>query len=239
MLFDKKSRYIGKQFGSYTISALIGQGRYGICFLALSETGQTVVIKKFKSSMFKKNAAKNEHEAVILSQLSDGRIPDLLGVINDKNFYGFVLELKPGFTVKEMLFKQFYVFSAEEIFNIGLKLIEIIKYLHANGVVHRDIRTPNVLIDQNEVYLVDFGLARWSNSDQYPYDLDFSYLGDFLLYLLYSSFETTKNNKNLPWFEELDLTLEQKSFLKKLLGLKRTYATIEAIEIEFIRLFKI
>lgn len=237
MFFNKKLNYVGKQVDGYTISALIGQGRYGICFLASSNTGQTVILKKFKPYMFKKNSEKNAYEAVILSQLDDKRIPDLLGVINVKNFYGFVLEFKPGTTVKEMLFKQHYQFSNEEIFNIGIKLISIIKYLHQNGVVHRDIRTPNVLIDQEDVYLVDFGLARWSDPNHYPYDLDFSYLGDFLLYLLYSSFETTQKHKKLPWFEELDLTPDQKLFLKKLLRLEETYTTIDAVEADFIRFF--
>lgn len=238
MLFNKKLNYVGKQVGGYTILTLIGQGRYGICFLASSNTGQTVILKKFKPYMFKKNYEKNAYEAVILSQLDDKRIPDLLGVINVNNFYGFVLEHKPGTTVKDLLFKQHYKFSNEEIFNIGIKLINIIKFLHQHGVVHRDIRTPNILIDQNEVYLVDFGLARWSDPNQYPYDLDFSYLGDFLLYLLYSSFEITKKHKKLPWFDELNLSSGKKLFLKKLLRIDGIYANIDAIESDFVKAFK-
>lgn len=239
MLFNNKLNLIGKQIGGYTILTLIGHGRYGICFLARSNTGQTVILKKFKSHMFKKNWKKNAFEAVMLSQLNDNRVPELMGIINEKNFYGFVLEYKPGYTVKEMLFKQNYKFSNEEIFNIGCQLISIIKYLHINRIVHRDIRTPNVLIDQKTVYLVDFGLARWVDPNQYPFDLDFSYLGDFLLYLFYSSYETTKKHKHSPWFDELNLPSEQKLFLKRLLRLEKNYDTIDAIETDFIRLFKV
>nr|WP_320025418.1 protein kinase [uncultured Acetobacterium sp.] len=175
----------------------------------------------------------------MLSQLNDNRVPELLGIINEKNFYGFVLEYKPGNTVKDLLFKQNYKFSNEEIFNIGCQLINIIKYLHINHIVHHDIRTPNVLIDQETVYLVDFGLARWADPNQYPFDLDFSYLGDFLLYLFYSSYDTVKKHKQLPWFVELDLAPEQKLFLKRLLRLEETYKTIDDIETDFVRLFKI
>lgn len=67
-------------------------------------------------------------------------------------------------------------------------MIKVIKYIHGNGVVHRDIRLPIVLINKDEVYIIDFELARWANNNKYSYDLDFSYLGDFLLYLLYSFF---------------------------------------------------
>ena len=199
--------------------------------------GEQVVIKKFKQSIFKKNSERNVYEAVILSKLKDNGIPEFLGVINQKGFYGFVLEFKHGCTVKDLLFKYKHKFTSEEFFNIGIQLIKIIKYIHGNGVVHRDIRIPNVLINQEEVYLLDFGLARYVDNDKYPYDLDFSYLGDFLLYLLYSSFETKEKHKKLPWFKELEVTSEQKIFLKKLLGLELTYENIDDIEKDFIKAF--
>jgi serine/threonine-protein kinase len=86
---------------------------------------------------------------------------------------------------------------------------------------------------------VDFGLARWADPNQYPFDLDFSYLGDFLLYLFYSSYDTVKKHKQLPWFVELDLAAEQKLFLKRLLRLEEIYYSIDDIETDFVRLFKI
>lgn len=236
-----KIKYAGKQFGRYTIERFIGEGRYGLCFIARSDIGKKVIIKKFKTSLFKKKSdknVKNVYEAIILSRLNDKRIPEFLGVINEKRFYGFVLDFKQGCTVKDMLFKHKHKFSDEEFFNIGIKLIRIIKYLHKNGVVHRDIRIPNVLIDNDEVYLIDFGLARWRDDDEYPYNLDFSYLGDFLLYLLYSSFETKEKHKNLPWYEELSLKPEQKIFLKRLLGIEQIYKNIDEIEMDFIKIFK-
>jgi serine/threonine-protein kinase len=239
MWLHKKLKYSGKQFGKYIIERPIGEGRYGLCFIAKSGMEEKVIIKKFKQGILKKYGARNVYEAVILSQLNDKRIPELLGVINEKGFYGFVLEFKNGDTVKDLLFKDNYKFTREEFFNIGIKLIKIIKYIHENGVVHRDIRIPNVLIDKEEVYLIDFGLARWSDNNKYPYDLDFSYLGDFLLYLLYSSYEAKENHKKLPWYEELTLTFKQKLFLKKLLGLEPVYENTDDIQIDFIDAFSV
>ncbi len=232
-------KYSGKRFGKYIIEKPIGEGRYGLCLLARSDIGEKVVIKKFKRSIFKKNSEGSVNEAIILSKLVDNRIPKFLGVINQKGVYGFVLEFKHGYTVKELLFKYKHKFTTEEFFDIGTQLIKIIKYIHGNGVVHRDIRIPNILIDKEEVYLLDFGLARFADNDKYPYDLDFSYLGDLLLYLLYSSFETKKNHKKLPWHKELALTSTQRLFLKKLLGLELTYENIDDIETDFIKVFKV
>jgi len=232
-------KYRGKRFGKYIIERPVGEGRYGLCFLASLDIGEKVVIKKFKRSIFKNNLGKNVDEAVILSKLKDDRIPEFLGVVNEKGFYGFVLEFKPGCTVKDILFKYKHKFTNEEFFNIGFKLIKIIKYIHGNSIIHRDIRIPNVLVDKEEVYLIDFGLARFADNNKYSYDLDFSYLGDFLLYLLYSSFEKKVKHKKLPWYKELTLTEKQMLFLKKLLGLEQIYDNINDIEIDFIQVFKI
>jgi len=238
MWLYKALKYSGKRFGKYIIERPIGEGRYGLCFLAISDMGGKVVIKKFKRSIFKKNSERNVYEAVILSKLKDNRIPEFLGVINQKGFYGYVLEFKHGCTVKDLLFKYKHKFTSEEIFNIGTQLIKIIKYIHGNGIVHRDIRIPNVMIDKDEVYLLDFGLARCADNNKYPYDMDFSYLGDFLLYLLYSSFEAKEKNKKSPWFKELSLTSEQKLFLQKLLGLEPAYQNVDDIAMDFINVFR-
>lgn len=236
-------KYAGKRVGQYTIDGLLGAGRYGLCFLARSEDGNIVVIKKYKKNSRQKKIPDCIDEAVILSKLRDDRIPDFLGVINENGFYGFVLEYKSGCTVKELLFQKKHQFSGEEFFAIAIQLINIMKYLHDNGVVHGDIRIPNIVIDKGKVYLIDFGLARLAGKNA-RYDLDFSYLGDFLLYLLYSSFGKKENNKLLPWskklswYEELLLTQEQKIFLKKLFGLEARYENIRDIERDFGRAFK-
>jgi len=238
-------KYKNRRLGKYIVEKPLGEGRYGKCFLATSETGEKVVIKKFKLRILEKNRRKsndeNVSEAVILSNLNDERIPELLGVINEKGFYGFVLEYKQGNTVKELLFKKNYKFSKEEFFSIGIQLIKIIEYIHSNGVVHRDIRTPNVLINDGKVYLIDFGLARWGDNKKYFFDLDYSFLGDFLLYLLYSASETkdkkTPRYKNVPWYDELNISNDQKLFIKRLLGIEERYKSINDIELDFIKAF--
>lgn len=235
-IFSAK-KYQGQKLGNYTIEELVGEGRYGMCFFAVSDIGNKVIIKKFRQGIFKKNSEKNMYEAVILSKLKDTRIPELLGVINQKSFYGYVLEFKPGNTVKDLLFKHQHRFSDEEFYYIGLRLINIIEHLHENGIVHRDIRIPNVLVDKENVYLIDFGLARFADDNEYKYDLDYSYLGDFFLYLLYSSFSNNKKSKKMPWHKELLLTDKQKTFLKKLMGLDTVYESIKDIEMDFVDAF--
>jgi serine/threonine protein kinase len=89
--------------------------------------------------------------------------------------------------LENILFKEKRIFDRAEIYDICGKLIDIICYLHGQGIVHRDIRIPNIIINDNGLYLVDFGHANYIDNKRYKPDVDFSYLGDTLLYLYYSS----------------------------------------------------
>ena len=93
--------------------------KYGMCFLTHSIDSTLVIVKRFKLNIFNRNKEKNAYEAIILSQIDDKTIPALLGIINQKGFYGFVLEFKSGYTVKDILFKYKHQFNGEEFFNIG------------------------------------------------------------------------------------------------------------------------
>lgn len=236
MLWINHIRNVGKIYADYFIKKVVGEGRYGICFLAYSGCGTQVIIKRFKPASIKGNEERIAMEAVVLSQISHRAIPKLLGVIHEKDFYGFVLEKKPGDTVESLLFRQKHRFTHSEIFKIITQLIDILSYLHGKGITHGDIRPPNVLLDHGFVYLIDFGLSRRGDFIRCPYGIDFSYLGDFFLYLLYSSHKSRKG-KRLAWYNELDLSLEQKMFLKKLLRLEEPYSCIEEVKKDFIQSF--
>lgn len=224
-------RFCGKQVGIYKVIQYIGAGRYGVCFLA-EVNGETVILKRFKAQLFRRNHHQNFLEIPILSQLDHAGIPKLLVIVNEKNFYGPILEQKSGNTLESMLFKQKYQFNQREIWQIGIQLIAIIKYLHEKGIVHRDIRIPNVLVNGNVVSLVDYGLARWEDGKRYTRDIDFSFFGDVLLYLLYSSYKKEKRQSR-PWFEELSLSFAQRDFLKRLLKLAEPYQNIDDIARDF------
>ncbi|MCQ4637626.1 protein kinase [Anaerovorax odorimutans] len=231
LLFPR--RYLGRCYQGYAICRSLGQGRYGNCFAAQAPDGSQVVLKRFHNRMKKKNTGRNHFEPVILSMLKHPSIPDLLGVINEGKDYFFVLEYMPGVTIEQLLFREHHRFTPEETSNIGFQLIDLIAYLHQNGIVHRDIRISNVLYHQGKISLVDFGLARFADQDRYRLDSDFSYLGDFLLYLLYSNSPTNKFRRHRPWYDELPLSDGQMEFLKRLLGLETPYATIEQVREHF------
>ena len=92
-----------------------------------------------------------------------------------------------------------------------------------------------MIIDEEDIYLIDFGLARLVNKERYTPSVDFAYLGHLLLHLYYSSFKKT-NKKSEPWYSELELSLGEVNFLKKLLGLDDIYKSIYDVEKDFLEL---
>jgi serine/threonine protein kinase len=227
MLFNNNRRQSGKQIGAYRIIRRIGEGRYGVCFLAES-SGRKVILKKLKPGFFKQNPTINPYEAEILAQLHHDGIPGFLGMVNEKGFFGLALEHKNGETIEDLLFREKRSFAMSEIVIIGSRLLAIIGYLHDRGIIHRDVRTPNVLIDGDRVSLVDFGLARREDYPRYTREMDYSYLGDLLLHLLYSSYVKPRG-KGRSWYEELALTDSQRVFLKRLLRLEKPFQSVPEI----------
>lgn len=222
------------QIDEYIIEKAIGEGRYGICY-RISQDQKPYILKQLKRGMLKKAGIKVCFEENILKNLQHDGIPRFIKKIERDDFCGYVLEFKEGNTFEDIIFINKHVFQREEIFSVGRQLIEILKYLHSKEVVHRDIRAPNTLYDGQKVNLVDFGLARLVNNKKYRTDMDFAFLGDFLLHLYYTSFEY--QGKRGPWYEELKLTEKELLFLKRLMGIEQRFNGIQEVEHEFTETF--
>ena len=224
----------GKKIGDYTVASCIGKGRYGVCFLALDPDGKKVILKKFRTRMWKKNKNANHYEAVILSGLEHPAVPELLGVITNRQGYYFVLEYKEGLTLEQWLFDRKKIFTSGEIYRIGSQMFEVLEYLHGRNVVHGDISVANVTDDGEKISLLDFGLARYADGRNIRFSLDYARAANVLLYLLYSGYG---GKGDRPWHEELPLSGEQKEFLKKLLEPEEKFKDTGEVRRAFIKLF--
>lgn len=75
----------------------------------------------------------------------------------DENKGEIEMEFLDGLTLKEFLMK---TEDKAKISKIAKELGKIIAILHQNNIIHGDITTSNVIIKDNELYLIDFGLAK-------------------------------------------------------------------------------
>jgi serine/threonine-protein kinase len=192
-IFGRKIYPPGFLIDEYKIIRLIGEGRFGICYLVDLDNKQ-YILKKIKPKAIKKSGNKIFFEERILSSINHPSIPKIVDTIKNDNTYVYILEYKTGKTIEEMIFGDNHIFTPAEIYKVGIEIIGIIKYLHERHIVHRDIRVPNVIIDEDDVYLIDFGLARLVNNESYVPYVDFSHFGHLLIHLYYSSFKKIIKN---------------------------------------------
>ena len=165
----------------YVIGAALGQGGFGITYIALDMvTGVRVAIKEFfptfcsgrtggsnvmpyqgQEESFSKGKARFLEEAQVLKSLSD-----LNCVVNVLDFFQFnnsaylVMEFLEGSSLKGYVKKEGRL-PADMLFRQIRPLMEDIHRMHQRGVVHRDIAPDNIIVLPNgSMKLIDFGAAR-------------------------------------------------------------------------------
>lgn len=87
----------------------------------------------------------------------------------EKSIY-LVLELIQGKSLQEMLKKQAFKEENSEIkiINTARSILDALAYLSSRGVMHRDLKPDNILIDKGDkVKIVDFGLATFIDVPEY------------------------------------------------------------------------
>lgn len=214
------------RINGYTIKQLLGEGRYGIVYLALDEENNKCVIKQRKLNTMKENKNKWFYEEVILKSLWQSCFPRFIASFKDGAAEGFVMEYMEGEVFEDILYRDRYQFSKEEIHEICSQLLDLVEQLHSCNIVHRDIRLPNVIRrNPQELSLIDFGLARTLDDTSHTKEEDYWYIGDFLIHLYYTTYQKV-NSIERPWFKELDLTPEELTLLRRLMGLDETYGSI-------------
>jgi len=75
--------------------------------------------------------------------------------------------------MSEMLIKRNGKFSEDEVRNFVRQCLTGISHLHANNVVHRDLKLENLLCDEDNnhrIILIDFGLARKKRDKDSTFD---------------------------------------------------------------------
>ncbi|XP_051873879.1 serine/threonine-protein kinase VRK1 isoform X1 [Pristis pectinata] len=165
----------------WKIGKPIGKGGFGLLYLADENSAKSVgnsaayVIKVepsdngplFSELKFYMRAAKPE---LIQSWVSSRKL-NYLGVpkywgsgLYDKNgkSYRFMVMDRFGSDLQKIFEQNHKIFPQKFVFQLGLRLIDILEYIHDHEYVHGDIKASNLLLsykNPNEVYLVDYGLA--------------------------------------------------------------------------------
>ena len=153
----------------YVIRRSIGEGGMADVYLAQDTIlRREVAIKVLRGELNEDpvNLQRFQREANAITNLSHPNIVEVydVGEADKKNY--IVMEYVPGKTLKQLI-KQRGALNPTEAINIMKQLVSATAHAHHNDIIHRDIKSQNVLIkDDGTVKLSDFGIASTGDSSQ-------------------------------------------------------------------------
>ncbi|MCE6996145.1 protein kinase [Saccharothrix sp. S26] len=125
-----------------------------------------VAVKLFRPGADLDDRRRFDNEVRTLAGLSHpGLVPVHDAGIGDRGAF-LVLGLVDGCTLRDHIARG--PLDVEEVSWLGARLSEALAYVHDRGVVHRDVKPSNILLDRSGVpYLADFGLAHLTGSTRF------------------------------------------------------------------------
>ena len=159
---------VGRTLGKYELRALLGAGGMGAVYRAhQSDLKRDVAVKVLVPAL-----AENEdyiqrfnREAETVARLEHAHIVPVYDYgVQDRILY-VVMRLLNGGSLTDRLRRSPNPMPLPDVIDILKQLGSALDYAHARGVIHRDIKTSNVMFDdQGSAYLVDFGIAKLSDA---------------------------------------------------------------------------
>ncbi|XP_072982338.1 mitogen-activated protein kinase kinase kinase NPK1-like isoform X1 [Typha latifolia] len=147
---------------------LIGCGAFGHVYMGMNlDSGELLAVKQVligTSNASKEKAQAHvrelEEEVKLLKNLSHRNIVRYLGTAREEDTLNILLEFVPGGSISSLLGK-FGSFPEAVIRMYTKQLLQGLEYLHRNGIIHRDIKGANILVDNKGcIKLADFGASK-------------------------------------------------------------------------------
>ncbi|HSS16598.1 MAG TPA: serine/threonine-protein kinase, partial [Candidatus Dormibacteraeota bacterium] len=151
-----------REFGDYELLEEVGRGGQGVVFRAWQKSlNRTVAVKIIGIGQFTTNAhlKRLRREAAAAAKLNHPGIVPVYEVGERDGTYYFSMRFVEGDNLDEVVGRG--PVSARQAAELIAKIARTVHYAHEHGILHRDIKPGNILLDANgEPHLTDFGLAR-------------------------------------------------------------------------------
>lgn len=159
---------LGK-IGPYSLETLLGQGGMGYVYLACHDsTGRTVALKTPRlegrdRELFYRRFLQ---EAKALSALDHPGILPIYEVGEENGEPWFAMKLAESGTLADLMASGKGRLDQREAASMLADIANAVQYAHDRGVLHRDLKPHNILLDERGQAMVgDFGLARWEGQE--------------------------------------------------------------------------
>jgi serine/threonine protein kinase/Flp pilus assembly protein TadD len=153
---------IGKTISHYRILEKLGEGGMGVVYKAQDIKLDRLVALKFLPQHLTSDALEKERfvrEAKAASALNHPNIATIYEIDEREGQMFMAMEYVEGETLKQVIEKQ--ALSIKEVLDIGIQICEGLNMAHEKGIVHRDIKSANIMFtSRGQVKIMDFGLAK-------------------------------------------------------------------------------
>ena len=155
--------------GRYVVEAVVGTGGMAVVYRAYDKIKkQTVAIKVLRPEYESDEefVRRFSREAEAASKVSHENIVNMFDVGQDGDLRYIVMEYVDGQTLKEMIRENGRI-NPDQALRMTIRILAAVDHAHRNGIVHRDIKPQNILVDhQGRVKVADFGIACLANASQ-------------------------------------------------------------------------
>jgi tetratricopeptide (TPR) repeat protein/predicted Ser/Thr protein kinase len=153
---------IGKTISHYKILEKLGEGGMGVVYKAEDTKLKRTVALKFLPPHISESGEEKErfiHEAQSASALNHPNITTIHEIDEFEGQMFIVMEYCEGKTLKQIIEKE--PLSIKKVLDIGIQICEGLTAAHKKEIVHRDIKSDNIMITkEGQVKIMDFGLAK-------------------------------------------------------------------------------
>jgi serine/threonine protein kinase len=152
----------GESLGEYRLEELRGEGGMGLVFRATrSSDGRTVALKILKTDLADDDTLRRRflHEARAAADIRHENLVPVLDAGEAGGRHFLVVAYVPGPTLEERV-RDGGPLSVEATVQLAREVAAGLDALHERGIVHRDIKASNVLLDEGRALVTDFGLAK-------------------------------------------------------------------------------